>query len=144
MESALYDQDFYLWLTQTSQFLKTGEFHQLDLPNLIEEIEDMGKSQKKAIKSNLRVILWHLLKYQYQPEKRTKSWRLTIYKHRDRLQDSFAESPSLKNFFQEVFDECYQKARETASQETELLITVFPKICPFSQEETLDKNYLPD
>ena len=67
MNTTLYEQDYYQWLTQTSQFLKTGDFSQLDLPNLIEEIDDMGISQRKAVSSNLRVVLWHLLKYKYQP-----------------------------------------------------------------------------
>ena len=95
MNTTLYEQDYYQWLTQTSQCLKTGDFSQLDLPNLIEEIDDMGISQRKAVNSNLRVVLWHLLKYKYQPQKRTNSWRFTIYEHQRRLLESFKNSPSL-------------------------------------------------
>ncbi len=144
MNSTLYDSDYYLWLTQTSQFLKTADFSQLDLPNLIEEIEDMGKRQKKVIKSNLRVVLWHLLKYKYQPQKRSNSWKLTLLEHRRRLQEDFADSPSLCPYYSNVFDSCYQDAREQAAQETELPLTVFPEVCPFSQSEVLDKHYLPE
>jgi len=144
MNTTLYEQDYYQWLTQTSQCLKTGDFSQLDLPNLIEEIDDMGISQKRAVSSNLRVVLWHLLKYKYQPQKRTNSWRFTIYEHQRRLLESFKNSPSLKPYFQEIFDDCYQSAREAAARETELPIEIFPEICPFSQAEALDKNYLPE
>ncbi|MGH8000138.1 MAG: DUF29 domain-containing protein, partial [Brasilonema sp.] len=118
MNLTLYDKDFYLWLEETVQLLQERRLSELDIPNLIDEIAEMAKSQKKAVKSNLTVILWHLLKYKYQPEKRTNSWRLTLFEHRDRLQESFADSPSLIPFFREVFNESYGKARQKAAIET--------------------------
>lgn len=141
---SLYEQDYYLWLTTTSQQLRQGNLARIDLPNLIEEIEDMGKSERKAIRSNLRILLMHLLKYKYQPEKRSNSWLFTMREHRQRLQDSFRDSPSLKPYCQEIFNDCYRDARELASDETGLLIDTFPDSSIFSYEETLNTDYLPE
>ena len=140
----LYDRDYYLWLQQTAQLIKEGKFSEVDAANLIEEIEDMGRSEKRAIKSNLVILLLHLLKYKYQPEKRTNSWKASIREHRRRLRDDFKVSPSLKRYFAEVFDECYQDAREQAADETGLAIDTFPIKSPFSISETLDSDYLPN
>lgn len=144
MNSSLYEKDYYLWLKQIIQLLRDGRWSELDKENLIEELEDMAKSQKRAVKSNLIVVLWHLLKYKYQPEKRINSWKLTIFEHRDRLSEDFIDSPSLKPFFLEVFNECYSKARQKAAIETELPIAIFPVESPFTPEQTLNSEYLPD
>ncbi|WP_124977008.1 DUF29 domain-containing protein [Aphanothece sacrum] len=144
MNQNLYDRDYLLWLEKTVQLLTDGKLKELDIPNLIEEIKDMGISQKKALKSNLKVIFWHLLKYKYQPEKRSNSWLSTLFEHRDRLEEDFADSPSLKPFFLENFEQCYQKARKQASIETGLSIETFPINCPFTPEQVLDSEYLPE
>ena len=140
----LYEQDYYLWLTTTAQKLRQGKLAEIDLANLIEEIEDMGRSEKKAIRSNLRILLMHLLKYKYQPEKRTNSWLFTIVEHRKRLKELFKDSPSLKRYFSEVFDECYQDAIDLAAAETGLPGGTFPNQSPFTPEETLNSDYLPN
>ena len=140
----LYQQDFFLWLETTAQQLRNGQLHQLDLANLIEEIEDLGKREKRGVESNLEKLLMHLLKYKYQSEKRTNSWRYTIYEHRDRLQKAFADSPSLRNYFTEVFHRAYGKARQRAAIETGMEINSFPETSPFSIWETLDSDYLPE
>ena len=140
----LYDRDYYLWLQQTAQLIKEGKFSEIDAANLIEEIEDMGRSEKRAVKSNLVILLLHLLKYKYQPEKRTNSWKASIREHRRRLREDFKTSPSLKRYFAEVFDECYQDGREQAADETGLHIDTFPIKSPFSPSKTLDSDYLPD
>ncbi|MGK7880765.1 MAG: DUF29 domain-containing protein, partial [Crocosphaera sp.] len=143
MQTNLYNKDYCLWLEETVQLLKEGRLTELDINNLIEEIEDMGRSEKKAVKSNLKIVLCHLLKYKYQPEKRSRSWLSTIFEHRDRLEDDFAESPSLKRYFDQVFEPCYQKARKQASIETGFPLETFPINCPFTTEEVLDMDYLP-
>ncbi|ACK73682.1 protein of unknown function DUF29 [Gloeothece citriformis PCC 7424] len=104
----------------------------------------MSKKNLKAFQSNLTVILWHLLKYKYQPGKRSKSWRTTLLIHRKRLATAFLDTPSLKPLFTEVFDKCYQKARKEASIETGLSIETFPLVSPFTPEEVLDLEYLPE
>ncbi|MFW6357653.1 MAG: DUF29 domain-containing protein [Chroococcales cyanobacterium] len=142
--SQLYEKDYYLWLEATRQLLAEGKLTELDIENLSEEIADMGRSEKRAIASNLEVLLMHLLKYKYQPAKQTNSWRYTIYEHRKRLKKAFNESPSLKKYFQQIFDESYQEARKMASIETGLAIKIFPEVSPFSEEDTLNDDYLPE
>ena len=141
--TSLYEQDFYLWLQTNINLLKEGKFTEIDLENLLEELESMGRSDKNALKSNLKILLMHLLKYKYQPEKRTNSWLYTIREHRQRLRDTFKTSPSLYRFFEEIFNEAYQDARELAADETGLSIKVFPPESPFTVEEVLNADFLP-
>ena len=140
----LYDQDFNLWVESTLELLQQKRFDELDIENLISEVESMGNNDKKSVKSNLRILLMHLLKWQYQPDKHTNSWRTTIKEHRHRLEDDFADSPSLRNYFLEVFDECYQKARDLASSETGLSLAVFPIECPFHVDLVIKSDFFPD
>jgi predicted DNA-binding ribbon-helix-helix protein len=102
--NSLYKQDYYLWIEQTIELLQEQKFNEIDLSNLIEEIKDMGKSEKRAITSNLRILLMHLLKYQYQAEKRSNSWLFTIVEHRQRIQELLETSPSLKSSFYPLGD----------------------------------------
>lgn len=128
----LYDQDYYLWIEKTVEQLRQNQLQEIDIQNLIEELESMGRSEKRAVQSNLTVLLMHLLKYKYQPNKRSRSWRSTIVEHRRRLLILFKDSPSLKGYSQEIFAECYQDARQDAATETQLKINVFPNESPFS------------
>ena len=141
--TSLYDRDFYLWLQTTINILKEGKFAEVDLENLLEELESMGRSDKNALKSNLKVLLMHLLKYKYQPEKLTNSWVYTIREHRQRLRDTFKTSPSLYRFFEDIFNESYQDARELAADETGLSINLVPTESPFTVEEVLNPDFLP-
>lgn len=141
---SLYDTDYSLWLEKTAQLLRNGQINELDLPNLAEEIEDMGKREKRAVENNVEILLMHLLKYQYQPEKRSNSWKYTIFEHRDRLEKAFRDSPSLKPYSQKIFEQCYSKARQRAAIETGIEIDIFPVESPFTVEQTLNPNYLPE
>jgi transcriptional regulator of aromatic amino acid metabolism len=140
----LYDQDFSLWLETTANLLKNRQLDQIDYDNLIEEIEAMGRSEKAAIESNLRILLMHLLKWKYQPQKRTNSWKFSIIENSLRINKAFRDSPSLRRYFNEVFEEAYQDARLLASGETGLQKETFPQICPFKREDILNPEYLPD
>lgn len=142
--SNLYDEDFYLWIETTAKQLKNGNFAEIDLENLIEEIESTGRGEKRALKSNLLILLMHLLKYKYQPDTHSNSWLSTIFEHRRRLKEELTESPSLKKYFSEVFSECYQDARKQASLETGLSLDTFPVDCPFTTDEILNQDYLPE
>lgn len=142
--SSLYEQDFYLWIEETIQLLKAEKFLELDRNNLIEELESMGRSEKRAIESNLRVLLMHLLKYQYQPERRSKSWISTIIEHRIRINKELKASPSLKGYLEQIFDETYQEARLLASVETGLTLDVFPLTCSLTSERILEGDFLPE
>ena len=139
----LYERDYYLWLSHTAQLISEGKFSEVDTANLIEEIADMGRSEQRAIESNLVVVLLHLLKYKYQPQKRSNSWKASIREHRRRLRKAFRVSPSLKRYFEEVFDECYQDGRELAADETGLPLDAFPPKSPFTPSEVLNSDYLP-
>lgn len=143
MNLSLYDQDYYLWIEKTAHLLENRQFSALDIEKLVDEIRSMGRSEKKSIKSNLIVILHHLLKYSYQPSKRTNSWKLTIEQHRHRVREDLQDSPSLKLFLQGVLTDCYQQAKKRASIETILSINAFPEESPFSIEQILDSGYLP-
>jgi hypothetical protein len=141
-QEILYNQDYYQWLTHTAKLLKEKEFTKLDLENLIEEIESLGKSEKRAISSNLIVVILHLLKWRYQPEKRSNSWKSSIREHRRRIQELLADSPSLKNYLPEILTTCYLAAKKQASDETGLSLVAFSEECPFSLTECLDEDFL--
>jgi hypothetical protein len=140
----LYEQDFLSWLEITTNQLKIGQLSQVNLDYLIEELESMGRSEKQALEDNLIVVLMHLLKYQCQPNRRSNSWRFTIKEHRRRLHKAFKDSPSLKPYYIEVFAECYEEARDLAATETGLSLAIFPVICPFSDDEILNRGFLPE
>lgn len=132
------------WISQAVELLEQGRFNELDLENLIEEVASLGRSEKNALKSNLSVLLTHLLKWQYQAHQRTGSWRSTINEHRERLLIALEDSPSLKNYYLEVFNQRYSKARDFAADETGLDLKTFPVECPYSAEEVLDTRFWPE
>lgn len=144
MDSTLYEKDYSLWLQETAYLLEQGKFSELDIENLLEEIQGMSRTERQALKSNLRVLLLHLLKWKYQANKRSKSWRSSILEHRNRIRDSFEHSPSLRNYYREVFSLSYQDARKLATAETNLKLETFPVDSPFTEEEVLDADYFPD
>ncbi|MDF0553736.1 DUF29 domain-containing protein [Kamptonema sp. UHCC 0994] len=141
-QSNLYKEDFYLWIQATAQHLKEGNFNQIDIPNLVEEIESMGRSEKREVKSRLIVLLMHLLKWEYQPDKRSQSWRSTITEQRICIEGLLEDSPSLQPLILEVFDDCYGKARQKAAEETGIKLNFLPKESPFTLEEVLKVSLL--
>ncbi|MGF1518752.1 MAG: DUF29 domain-containing protein [Nodosilinea sp.] len=144
-ESAtLYDSDYLRWLAETAERLRSGQLDQIDVLNLTEELDDLGRSEKRAVESNLEVLLRHLLKYQYQGDRRSNSWRFTILEHRDRIAKAFRDSPSLRPYFVSIYADCYTTARKKAAVETGLPLETFPEQVPFSPELVLDPDFLPD
>lgn len=144
VETPLYERDFYLWVEEQAALLREGRVDELDVANLLEEIESMGRSEKKAIKSNLIVVLIQLLKYQFQPDQRSSSWRGSIVEHHRRLRDDLKDSPSLRGYASEVFPEAYEDVREQASVESGLPLRALPNASPYTLEQTLDPEFLPD
>jgi len=140
----LYGQDYYSWLKQTALSLRKRAFDQLDMENLIEEIEDMGRNEKRAFESNLRVVLLHLLKWKYQPQQRSGGWRGLIAEHRIRIRKALQDSPSLKNSLSVAFAETYQDAITIARQETGLEPETFPTSCEWALQQVLDEAWLPN
>ena len=143
-QKSLYERDFCLWLEQQSALLREGRLSELDVANLLEEIESMGRKDRKAIKSNLAVVLSHLLKYQFQPEQRSGGWRASIIEHRQRLRDDLEESPSLAGHAETVLERAYADARARALAETGLPAKQLPRTCPYTLQQTLDLDFLPD
>jgi hypothetical protein len=141
--AALYEADFALWLDQTVQLLKQGRVTEIDLENLIEEMESLGKRDKREIQSRLIVLLLHLLKYAYQPEHRSRSWLATINEQRRQILLILEDSPSLKIHLTEKFIDCYTKARKEAADATGLDLVTFPEQSPFGEINVLTEGWLP-
>lgn len=139
----LYETDYVLWIEANLERLKAGDYAHADWANLIEEMEYMSRKERLRLESNLTVVLIHLLKWQYQPEMRSSSWRASIAEHRRRIRKSLKLSPSLKPYLLECFDEAYQDAIEQAAAETTLPRSTFPAVCPYSIDQVLDSDFLP-
>ncbi|MEL6138619.1 MAG: DUF29 domain-containing protein [Cyanobacteria bacterium J06628_6] len=142
--TSLYHSDFVHWVQMTVEQLRSHAYAEVDWANLIEEIEDMSRRERKALRSNLRILLLHLLKWQYQSEHRSGSWKSSIREHRQRIHDDLDDSPSLRPYLTEILHDCYVKARLLAADETELAKTVFPAQLPYSVEQILDGDFLPE
>jgi hypothetical protein len=143
MTQTLYQQDFYAWTQQQTALLQAEELEKLDLPNLMEEIEAMGISQRNEITSRLIVLLMNLLKFRYQQRRHTNSWRRTIRTQRRNIEIVFQSSPSLRRFVPEAIAYAYPRARKDAATETGLPLASFPTTCPWTVEEILDEDWLP-
>ncbi|MBW4644183.1 MAG: DUF29 domain-containing protein [Goleter apudmare HA4340-LM2] len=139
----LYDTDYWQWIQTTVEKLQSQDYTNVDWENLIEEIADMGRSERRSLKSNLIVILLHLLKWQYQPEKRSGSWESSIIEHRRRVQEALNDSPSLTPYLESVFTECYAQAVKQAKAETGLAVESFPGMSPYEIAQIIDDQFLP-
>ncbi len=143
-QTSLYDQDYYLWSQKMATLLRAKNWHDLDVENIAEEIESLGRADKNSLKSNLRVLLMHLLKWQYQSSKRSNSWKITIREHRQRVNDTLQDSPSLNSFLEENLEKLYKQSCGQASDETGLSLATFPQSCPYSLTQILDESYFPN
>ena len=143
----LYDQDLHLWLVKTADLLKKKRFEELDLENLIEEIESMGKRERRELANRLTTIIEHLLKLTYWTEvkeENARGWRVTIVEQRRQIIRLLADSPSLKTWLEEIFLECYEAARRDTIKANYLPENIFP-LQPFlTVEELLNLDYLPE
>ncbi len=143
MTQTLYRTDFYAWTQQQAELLQAEEFERLDLPNLVEEIEAMGISQRNEVTSRLVVLLMHLLKLQYQKRTHTNSWRTTIRTQRRDIEIVLDSSPSVRRLVPDLVAYAYPRARKDAAAETGLAPAMFPPDCPWTVEEILDADWLP-
>jgi hypothetical protein len=140
----LYKQDYYLWLRTTINQLRAGQFSSVDLENLIEELETMGRSQKRAMESLLIRLLEHLLKLKYWDSERERNeghWKGEIRTFRRQIKKELKDSPSLKPYILEIFEECYEEARKEASDRSQLPLDTFPINPIGSLEQVLDDNW---
>ncbi|MEH1949108.1 MAG: DUF29 domain-containing protein [Nostoc sp.] len=143
-KTTLYNQDFLVWTQQQAECLKKGRWAELDVEHLVEELEALGRSEQKELGSYLQVLLMHLLKCQYQPERKTKSWVNTISNCRNQIQDCLEDTPSLQRLLEdrEWIQKYYRRARRDAANETQKPIETFPLECPFTIEQLLDPEFL--
>ncbi|BBF93224.1 DUF29 domain-containing protein [Blastochloris tepida] len=126
-----YEDDTYSWAFEQAALLRAGRWSELDIGHLADEIEDVGKSEARELESALRLVLMHLLKWDHQPEKRTRSWTLSIAVHRKFAARALRKNPGLKGVLVEVLADAYETARLEASGETDLDLSVFPEACPY-------------
>jgi Domain of unknown function DUF29 len=140
----LYDQDFYAWTNEQAGLLRAGRLSEADVEHIAEEIENMGKSEKRELVSRLRVLLLHLLKWQYQPSRRGKSWKASIINTRDELEVHLADNPSLKSFIPVALTQAYRYAVRDAEVETGFALSTFPQSCPWTDSEIMDPDFWPD
>ncbi len=142
--SSLYERDFAAWATETARLIREGRFADIDIENLADEIESMARSDKQQIVNRLDLLIQHLLKWAHQPEKRTRSWQLTILNQRTRIERLCQESPSLLRVVRDSIAKVYPDAVAAASIETGLPADAFPQQCPYSAAQILDRGFLPD
>jgi hypothetical protein len=142
--AAGYGEDFYAWSREQAERIRASRPRAIDWENVAEEIEGLGRSDRRRIASDLKVILEHLIKWRYQPEKRKAGWRSTIREHRDRIERIIADSPSLARVPQDTLEAEYRKARAAAIEDTRLPEARVPEICPFGIEDVLDPGFWPE
>jgi len=140
----LYDRDFYQWTQENAQLLREGRLSEIDLENLIEELEAMGRSEKRAFVSRLAVLIAHLLKWKYQPKIRSQSWQYTIMEQREKVNDLLEDNPSFKQSMDTMFSKAYKGAVLIILKETPLDKSDIPASCPYAFEQIMDNDFLPE
>jgi len=142
--AALYGEDFALWSAETVRLLREGRFEEIDIGHLVEEVEGMAKSDRHELNNRMIVLLIHLLKWKFQPAKRSHSWQNTIDAQRVRIELVFTNSPSLRRAVPDAAAEVYRHAVRLAAGQTRLPRDAFPAECPFTPEQILDEDFLPE
>ncbi len=140
----LYERDFYAWTQEQAALLRSGRLDQLDVVHLAEEIEALGRQERRELVNRLGILLGHLLKWQFQPQLRGKSWQATIIEQRQDLQELIAENPSLKPYLPEAMERAYRKGLLLVVRETPLSLQDLPDQCPYTFEQVMDPNFYPE
>ncbi|CAO3429761.1 DUF29 domain-containing protein [Azospirillum doebereinerae] len=144
MDSTLYDRDFYAWANEQAALLRAGKLDAADIAHIAEEIESMGKTEKRELVNRLVVLILHLLKWRFQPALRGKSWRLSVEEQRYRIVDHLKDNPSLKATLESAIENAYRLALIDAERETGLSRHSFPAECPWSFAQMADEDFWPD
>jgi hypothetical protein len=143
-KTSLRDRDFYAWSLEQATLLREGRLAEADLEAIAEEIESLGKTEKRELVSRLTVLLLHILKWRHQPPHRGKSWRLSIANARDDITYHLEDNPSLKTMLDSAMDQAYRSARRKAAIETEFDEDDFPGRSPWTFAEAMDPSFWPD
>lgn len=139
-----YEEDYVAWAAETAQLLLERRFDEIDIDSLAEEVDAIAGTDRRELRSRVTVVLLHLLKWKYQPEKRSGSWESTLDTQRTELGYLLQQSPSLKREVAEAVKIAYPNAVGGAAKGTGLRVTTFPSDCPFSPQQILDPTYLPE
>ena len=142
--SAIYERDLYVWTQDQAQALREKEWAALDVAHLAEEIESLGNEQAHAVESHLANLLLHLLKWHYQPRRRSRSWRTSLHNARVEIRRRLRRSPSLRPELPTLVEIAYADARKLAMHETGLTLATFPERCPWSLDQLQDEDFLPE
>ena len=140
-DGAAYDRDFYSWLMEQARHLRAARWDALDRENLAEEIESFGREQFNRLESALRTLMLHMLKWDHQPGRRSRSWWASISEQRLRLDDVLADNPGLRPRIDEAITRAYRRARLRAIKETDLEPERFPETCPYSWQEIVSRDF---
>lgn len=138
-----YEEDFVVWLDAQAELLRAGRLELLDRENLIDELTSMASRHRHEMQSRMGVVLAHLLKCQFQPDHKTRSWQATLLEQRHEIKLLMASSPSLRHVVTDKMAHCYQHARRMAATETGLPLAQFPQHSPYTVEQMLDEDFLP-
>jgi Domain of unknown function DUF29 len=141
MPSNLYETDFYAWTLEQSKLLQVSDFKGLDIVNLVEEIESLGKQQRQELRNRLGVLIGHLLKWDYQPENRSKSWRVTIREQRREIIRHLDENPSLKSYLEEAIIYAHESGLDLVALETPLDYQDLPEDPIYTIEQLLSPDF---
>jgi hypothetical protein len=141
--SETYERDFYAWANEQAALLRAGRLSEADIAHIAEEIESMGKTEKRELVSRLAVLLLHLLKWQFQPDRRGASWKATIKVQRNDLEDHLGDNPSLTSAVPAAIARAYQNAALRAEAKTGLANSPFPGVCPWTFEQMMDPDFWP-
>jgi hypothetical protein len=139
-----YERDFYAWANEQAALLRAGKFSSADIANIAEEIESMGRGEKRELVNRLNVLLLHLLKWQFQPGFRSHGRRSSIREQRIRLATHLKDNPSLKSKLDEAVGEAYELALIEAERETGLPENTFPATCPYAFAQAMDADFWPE
>jgi hypothetical protein len=138
---ATYESDFYGWTSHQAQILHERNWEALDIANLIEEIESLGRQERRELENRLGVLVGHLLKWQYQPKKKSKSWKLTIRGQRQEIAKLLLDNPSLKPYLPDALQRSYSLAINLVLGETSLKLKELPEECLYTITQVLDPTY---
>lgn len=138
-----HETDFYTWTQEQAALLRAGRVTDLDIAGLLEEVEDMGRSERRELASRLAVLLMHLLKWKYQPDRQGNSWRLTIEEQRYEVRKELRDNPGLKSDIPAFMVDSYEVARLKAAKETKLQKSTFPTDCPWNFEQVINDDFWP-
>jgi hypothetical protein len=141
MTTIAYEQDYHAWTQHTAELIRQGHFAEIDVEHLVDELEDLGASKERELENRLGILMAHLLKWRYQPERRSHSWRLTIKEQRQRIFRVLRKNPSLKAGLDETCRDAYSDARLIAARETGLPEALFPQDNPFTWEQTTGDDW---